>query len=200
MSEIERRSNARAWAETLPDEDLDVGLSTLRGYAAMFDSLSQDLGGFRERIRPGAFDRALREKHDTRALVNHDPNQILGRTKSGTLRLSVDAKGLKVEIDPPDTQAARDVVTSLRRRDVDGMSFGFRVLEGGDDWKTQGGEVIRELLDLELQDVSIVTFPAYLATTVSARALERARSAGRSSPSPGVPMEINWARNRLNML
>lgn len=194
MSEIERRTitgvEIRA-AEGQPTK--------IVGYAAVFNSLSEELYGFREIVMPGAFDRALKEKHDVRALVNHDENQILGRTKAGTLSLTVDKKGLRAEIEPPDTQAARDAVTSVKRGDLDGMSFAFRTLT--DAWRTQDGEQIRELLDLELVDVSVVAFPAYPATTVSARALEQAKaSAAPPTPEPEVPLEVYQARHRLSGL
>ncbi len=173
MSEVERRALRGLELRT------NGGAPKITGYAAVFNMMSEDLGFFREIIMPGAFDRALREGHDVRALWNHNPDVVLGRTKSGTLALSVDEKGLLVSITPPDTQAARDVVESIKRGDVDGMSFGFRTL--GDNWRTEEGEQIRELTDVELVDVSPVAFPAYPQTQVSARALERARE-GRSVP------------------
>jgi hypothetical protein len=185
--EIERR--ALAGVEVRAEGEPEI-----RGYAAVFNSLSEELWGFREIIMPGAFDRALKEKHDVRALVNHDPNQIIGRTKSGTLKLSVDDKGLRAEISPPDTQPGRDVMASLKRRDLDGMSFAFRVPEGGDSWRTEDGQEIRELRDVELVDVSVVAYPAYAATSVSARALDHVKEA--KAPS-GVPKEINEARLRM---
>jgi hypothetical protein len=189
--DIERR--ALTGVEVRASKD---GPTKIVGYAAVFNSMSEDLGGFREVIMPGAFDRALKEGHDVRALVNHDPDQIIGRTKSGTLALSVDKRGLLAEIDPPDTQAARDVLTSIKRGDIDGMSFAFRTLT--DTWRTQDGEAIRELVDLELLDVSAVAYPAYPATTVSARALDQAKRAVEPTPpTPGVPAEINEARLRL---
>lgn len=182
LPEIERR--ALKGAEVRAAE----GERKIVGYAAVFNSLSEDLGGFREVILPGAFDRALREGHDVRALWNHNPDVVLGRTKSGTLKLSVDEKGLRSEIDPPETRAAEDVLTSIRRGDVDGMSFAFRVLT--DNWRTEGGEQLRELADLELLDVSPVAYPAYPATQVSARALERAKEPVATPPPPepeGLP-------------
>lgn len=194
MSEIERRTmtGVEIRAE-------DGKPTKIVGYAAVFSSLSEELYGFREMVMPGAFDRALKEKHDVRALVNHDENQILGRTKAGTLTLSVDKRGLKAEIEPADTQAARDAVTSVKRGDLDGMSFAFRTLT--DAWRTQDGEQIRELLDLELVDVSVVAFPAYPATTVSARALEQAKAAAAPPiPEPEVPLEVYAARHRLSGL
>lgn len=149
------------------------------GHAALFNSLSLDLGGFRERIDPGAFEGA--ERADVRALFNHDPNHVLGRTKAGTLKLKEDERGLLTEIHPPDTQLARDLATSIARGDVDQMSFGFRTLE--DAWEKRDGENIRILKKVELFDVSPVTFPAYPETHVSARALDKARELQRSRPS-----------------
>ena len=107
-----------------------------------------------ERITEGAFDRAIEEQQDVRALWNHDPNFVLGRTKSGTLKLSSDSHGLKVDINPPDTQWAKDLVESVRRGDVDQMSFGFIVRK--DKWyeDRDTGIAKRELIDVDLFDVS----------------------------------------------
>jgi HK97 family phage prohead protease len=151
---------------------------SIEGYAAVFNSMSPDLGGFREVILPGAFDRAMRESHDVRALVNHDSNQILGRTKSGTLALAVDSHGLQARISPPDTEVGRSVVTSIKRGDLDGMSFAFYTVT--DNWRTENGEQIREVADLELLDVSVVAYPAYPATQVSARALDHVKAAAET--------------------
>jgi uncharacterized protein len=138
----------------------------LRGHSAVFDTLSEDLGFFREKIRPGAFAKSIGHD-DIRALFNHDANLVLGRTKSGTLALSEDARGLYMEVRPPDTQVARDLVTSIKRGDVDQQSFQFEVVD--DDWRTEGGMEIRELIEVKLYDVSPVTFPAYTATDVQVR-------------------------------
>ena len=170
------------------------GLGTITGYAAVFNSKSEDLG-FREIIMPGAFDRALKEAHDVRALWNHNQDMVLGRTKSGTLRLSVDERGLKIETDLPDTQAGRDALTLIGRGDVDQMSFAFRTLT--DDWRTEDGEIIRELRDLELLDVSPVAYPAYAETSVSARALEMAKGT-QPPPILGVPLDILERRLRMS--
>jgi HK97 family phage prohead protease len=148
---------------------------TLVGYAAKFNSLSGDLGGFRERIASGAFDRAMKERHDVRFLVNHDPNIILGRTKSGTLRLSQDDKGLRFECQLPDTQAARDVWASVQRGDMDGCSFAFS--KPVDAWDTDTDEngrqfARRTLRSFDLHDCSVVAYPAYdHGTSVDARGL-----------------------------
>src|SRR3569833_1214434 len=103
----------------------------LSGYAAVFDSLSHDLGGFREKIAPGAFDRTLKEFPLVLALVEHDTNKLLATTANGTLRIAPDERGLRVEIDPADTSYARDLLTLVKRGDVSGMSFRFRPFAGG---------------------------------------------------------------------
>jgi len=148
----------------------------LVGYAAVFNSRSQLLAGpsqqgFSEIIRPGAFKRSLAAGADVRALVNHDPSLILGRRKAGTLKVEEDERGLRVEIMPGDTQVGRDAVENVRRGDIDGMSFGFLTPRGGDRWN---GEVppLRELLDVDVFDVSIATYPAYLRPDVAVRSLE----------------------------
>ena len=138
------------------------------GHAALFDSFSSPIANeFVEVIRPGAFDRAVRENQDVRALINHDKNFVLGRTASGTLRLSVDSVGLGIEIDPPDTSFARDLAVSIGRGDISQMSFAFTVRDqkftrGGGP----GGLDLRELIDVDLWDVSAVTYPAYSDTAV----------------------------------
>lgn len=141
------------------------------GYAAVFNSWSEDLGGFREKIAPGAFKSSISAGADVRALYNHDPNYVLGRTKSGTLDLSEDKKGLRIVNSPPDTQWARDLQTSIDRGDIDQMSFGF--VTRADQWEEdkETGKVTRTLLEVDLVDVSPVTFPAYPDTTVAVRSM-----------------------------
>jgi hypothetical protein len=149
----------------------------ITGHAAVFNQRSEDLGGFQEEIAPGAFDGALAAGADVRALINHNPEKILGRTKSGTLRCKTDDVGLSFDCDTPDTQYARDLHVSIARRDIDACSFGFRVGPGNAEWseeKTPDGGIltIRRINKIaELFDVSPVTFPAYPQTDVSARAL-----------------------------
>ena len=105
----------------------DGKVTGIEGHAAVFNKLSVDLGGFRERVMPRAFADDLKSGPDVRALFNHDPNIILGRTKAKTLRLKEDSQGLHFDCDVPDTQAARDVMTSIARGDIDQCSFGFTV-------------------------------------------------------------------------
>lgn len=144
----------------------------IRGHAAVFDQMSEDLGGFREMISPGAFADAI-AGDDVRALFNHDPNFVLGRNRSNTLRLKEDTRGLAFELDIPDTQTIRDlVVAPIERGDVSQCSFGFSVRPGGQDWaKNDDGQTIRTLKKLRLFDVSPVTFPAYPQTDVAVREL-----------------------------
>ena len=144
----------------------ETGAATLAGYAAVFGEWSEDLGGFRERIAPGAFGAAL--TGDVRALWNHDPAFVLGRTTNGTLRLAEDERGLRVEIDPPEGPLYAGFLENVRRGDVSQMSFGFSVIE---DEKSYGekGERLRLLKEVRLYEVSPVTFPAYPQTEVSVR-------------------------------
>lgn len=141
------------------------------GYGSVFSSQSEDLGGFREIIAEGAFDGRLND--DVRALFNHDPNFVLGRTKSGTLSLSVDKNGLKYDVDFPDTTIASDLLTSIKRGDVDQSSFAFTVDQDGQEFTEVDGVIIRTITKVtRLYDVSPVTYPAYPDATVGARSLQ----------------------------
>jgi len=151
----------------------------VRGVAIVFDTLSEDLGFFREQIAPEAVDRTLREALDVRALVDHDPSKILGRTRAGTLRLDKTKQGLETLIDPPSTTAANDILESVRRGDVTGMSFAFKTLE--DQWDLKTDPPTRTVLDMIISDVSIVTYPAYPSTEVAVRSLRTAQAAHPST-------------------
>jgi HK97 family phage prohead protease len=146
----------------------------IRGMAIVFGVLSEDLGGFREIIEPSAVDRTFAEQLDVRALVNHDVSQVIGRVKAGTLKLEKRSDGLHVEIDPPRTTAGRDILESVRRGDVTGMSFSFGVVQPhGERFERRNGAPTRIISDMRIAEISIVTFPAYEATdaTVAQRAL-----------------------------
>jgi len=138
----------------------------ITGYAAVFNKWSEDLGGFKEKISPGAFRETLKTA-DVRALFNHDPNYVLGRTSAKTLSLEENNTGLKVQITPPGTQWADDLLVSINRGDISQMSFGFRVIE--DDWHDKPSGIQRVIQEVELFDVSPVTFPAYPQTSVALR-------------------------------
>jgi HK97 family phage prohead protease len=167
--QIERRAFL---VEGLTIEERDGQSPMIRGHAAVFNALSEDLGGFREKISPGAFaDSATTD--DVRALYNHDSNYVLGRNRAGTLRLAEDSHGLSIEIDPPDTTFARDLLVSMRRGDVSQMSFGFTVPKGGQSWQRNAdGSNVRTLSKIRLLDVSPVTFPAYPQTDCAVRSLK----------------------------
>ncbi len=161
----------------------------LRGYAAVFDEEVEIFPGFREKIRKGAFKKTLKENPDIRALWNHDPNFVLGRTTNGTLKLKEDAHGLLVEIHPPETQWAKDDVETVRRGDVNQMSFAFRVIRCIWVDHEEDNSETREILEVRLYEVSPVTFPAYPTTEI---ALNQARGihcglckCGKVGPIPG---------------
>lgn len=167
---LERRFSAGLTLREL-DKPQDGRIATLSGYAAVFNSLSEDLGGFREFIRQGAFSQSLSRGDDIRALVGHDTTQIIGRRSAKTLEVKEDEKGLAIEVSVPDTTAGRDLVVSVKRGDLTGMSFGFNTVK--DEWtrQTKDGDTVyrRELLVVDLFEVSVVTFPAYTDTSVEAR-------------------------------
>ena len=122
--------------------DQKNGKDVVIGHAAVFNSLSEDLGGFREKIQPGAFDDVL--KNDVRAYFNHDPNYLLGRTTAGTLRLSVDDQGLRYELDVPNTTAGRDLKENMRLGNITQSSFAFTIGRDGDAWeRNEDGADIR---------------------------------------------------------
>lgn len=184
--------------------------AVIRGYAAVFERETVLWGDMREKIATGAFTRTLAEGADVRALFNHDPSQILGRNKAGTLRLGEDERGLWYEIDPPDTQAGRDVVESIRRGDITQSSFAFSVRV--EEWDLK--KKLRTLKDLDLFDVSPVTFPAYDTTEVGLRNLwpdgqpvapppelpAAAAVAPEAEPKPPIPAGVVSLRDYLRRL
>jgi HK97 family phage prohead protease len=166
----------RMTSQPVQIEEREDGGKRLTGYAAVFYRAGdpgtefQLWDNFRERVAPGAFDRAMKEKHDVRAAFNHDSDHVLGRTTSGTLRLSTDKIGLKYQVDLPDTQIGRDVAELVSRGDVTGSSFAFEILS---EKRTKDGDTeIRSIEDVRLFDVGPVTYPAYEATTVALRSDE----------------------------
>lgn len=167
LGSLERRATSQP-LELNPDS------GKISGYAVVFGPLSEDLGGFRERVAPTALDRTLKSGRDVRALFNHDLGQVLGRMANNTLRLRADSKGLAVEIDLPETTWAQDLRTSMKRGDINQMSFGFYVTDkDGEEWEGLSGDgpIVRTLKDIELIEVSVVSIPAYPDTTAAARSL-----------------------------
>lgn len=198
-SEIERRrvtvqpetpvkleSRADAAADELPN---------IVGYTAVFGvdtEIQTYFGSFRERIQKGAFQRAIRERQNARALRNHDPDNLLGSVEGKTLELKEDATGLFVEIKTPNTTLGRDTVELIKRGDLSGMSFAFIVRKekwvNGED----GSPDLRVIQDVDLFDVGPVTYPAYAQTTADTRSSSKAYQAGLAElgkPIPRLPEE-----------
>jgi HK97 family phage prohead protease len=146
------------------------------GYGAVFHREGEAGTEYRlapdivERIAPGAFSRALKEQQDVRGLFNHDPNMLLGRSAAGTMRLTADQRGLRYEIDLPETQIGKDVAASIARGDLTGSSFSFRI-NGKEGQRFEKGKEydVRHIVDVDLYDVGPVTFPAYEGTTTGMR-------------------------------
>ena len=158
-----------------------AGGMKFKGYAARYSSQSNDLGGFREVLAPGAFDKVLgrRSKPDVVLTYNHNADMLLARTASGTLSLASDDKGLRFSADAPDTQLARDLAVLIRRGDLTGASFAFTVSPASESWTTdERGQAIRTIREVqELYDVSIVATPAYSSASVGVRSLEKWKQA-----------------------
>lgn len=170
------------------------------GYAALYNSRSANLGSperpFIEIIAPGAFDGVL--KQDVRALFNHNPDHVLGRSREagGTVRLFSDERGLGFEIDVPDTQLGRDLATSVERGDIDQNSFAFRVAKDGDKWVEENGVITRTIKRVaELFDVSLVTYPAYPDTSVAVRSLDEFLR--QQTPPAQSPTDARETRLRI---
>jgi len=162
---------------------------TYRGYAAKFNVLSEDFGGWRERIAPGFFDKVLAS--DVRILRDHTPTLILGRTLAGTAKIGVDETGLWYEWTDPETTYSRDLSISIDRGDITQSSFAFALGDEGSKWERQkDGSYIRTLLIAEeLFDASPVTYPAYRDTSVAERSLKKVQ----------IPEGINVSNELLEM-
>jgi hypothetical protein len=174
MDNLERRSVALP----LTLETREAGKAYIGGYAAKYNVRSTMLGTFREQIMPGAFTRALKEQpHPVVALWNHDPNFVLGSTRSGTLTVDTDDEGLRYSVEVPDTQLGRDLTTLISRGDVWGSSFAFVLRSGSESWdKDEDGTALRTVHEVEgVYDVSPVLTPAYeqATTGVAVRSYER---------------------------
>jgi HK97 family phage prohead protease len=142
---------------------------TFVGYAAKFNSPSEDLGGFVETIEQGAFRRSLRSRNDVKLLVNHDTGRVLASSRAGTMKLYEDEIGLRVEASLPNTSDGRDMAELLRRGDLNKMSFGFSVIK--DSWNNEMTQ--RTLKSVRLFETSIVAYPAYQQTEAMVRSLDK---------------------------
>ena len=184
-------------------ESREDGTRRIVGHAAVFNQWSEDLGGFREQIAPGAFAEAI-NADDVRALFNHDTNQVLGRNRSKTLTLLEDSRGLMSEIILPDTQLARDLEALMKRGDINQMSFAFHVNKEDQTWKKAGEEPWERTITKvsRLYDVSVVTFPAYPQTDAAVRAMRALEDAAAHdmlgiSQQHDIAARVQAARLRL---
>jgi len=176
------------------------GSSLVEGHAAIFNVMSENLGGFREVIHEGAFDEVLTD--DVRALFNHDSNLILGRSPK-TLDLSIDSRGLVFKYESPDTTYARDLIVSLERGDVSQSSFGFRIASvDGAEWveDEETGALTRHIKKVSrLFDVSPVTFPAYPQTDVAKRSMDEWKQEKKSEGLSLVDVNIILNKNVIKL-
>jgi len=192
------RNNPNKEVRTFDVQDLELRMDgdkqTVVGYGAVFNSMSNDLGGFREFIAPNAFEGRL--KDDVRFLINHE-GMPLARTTNGTLRLSVDEKGLRYEADMPNTSTARDLMELLKNGTISQSSFAFTVEE--DSWEVKDGINIRTIDKVsQLYDVSSVTYPAYnsASSAVALRSLEEWKS--KEENIEGIKEEEDLKKRTLN--
>jgi len=167
MDKTEQRELLTQGLEVRENDD---GTRTLSGYAVKWEKKSHVLGyyyKFREQFKKGAFADSLL-KDDQRFLWSHDTSKVLGRTKNGTLRLEEDTIGLRFEVDLPDTTLGEDTYKSIKRGDVDGVSFGFK-MEDHEIEEPDDDLPLRTVKKAKLLEVSAVAFPAYPDSEVSAR-------------------------------
>ncbi|MEM4167544.1 MAG: HK97 family phage prohead protease [Candidatus Caldarchaeum sp.] len=190
MTQQQRTRELRISRKSVEVRQSGDNVMTLRGYAAVFydpNKPGTEYGfgnGVVERIRPTAFAKSIQQRSDIIATFNHDPNNLLGRTSSGTLRLTIDNTGLLYEVDLPNTHYANELVTLVQRGDVWGSSFAFVVPDGGEQFERvqldEGEKLIRWLVDVELLEVGPVAMPAYYATSVEQVARSYIQSRARS--------------------
>ena len=170
IPEVEKRELI---SEGIEVREAENGTKTISGYAVKWEMKSQTLGyyyRFKEQFKKGAFSDSL-TADDQRALWSHDTSQVLGRTKNGTLRLTEDDIGLRFELDLPPTTLGSDVYQTIKRGDVDGVSFGFKKTK--EEWdESDPDNIVRSILKANLLEISPVAFPAYPDSTVSARSYD----------------------------
>ena len=165
----------------------DGGAPLIQGYAAVFNSPSLDLGGFREQIAPGAFKRSLRSGNKL-SFFNHDPSMVLGSTRAKTLTVAENLEGLAYQVEPPDTQWARDLLVSMQRGDIGDASFTFRAVK--DRWEVlEDGTQLRTLLEVELVELGPVTMGAYPAADSQVRTMLEARGLRLDDTNTALPSD-----------
>ena len=169
---------------------------TLTGYAAVFNSEAV-LGDFVEVIRQGAFAKSLASASNIRALYHHQGDALLGTTKGGTLQLREDSHGLAFTLSLPDTSHGRDLAVLVDRGDISGCSFGFRVAPGGDRWEQRGAQLVRELLNVELSEITLTADPAYADTCIAMRSRQAFEEARNFDDFLRNPIHIRWLETCL---
>lgn len=166
----------------------DDGNAYIEGLGIVFNELSEDLGGFQERILPEAIEGV--DLSDVYSFINHDPNLIMGRTKSGTMEVEVKSDGVHYRVKPP--KSALTYIENIQRGDIDGSSFSFRIAQDGDSWEDRDGQVpLRTIKKFSaIKEIGAVVGPAYTMTSsdVALRNLDE----WRKSQEPEVP-EIDEA-------
>jgi len=170
---------------------------TAAGYAALFNVWTDICGYWREKIAPGAFAKSIAER-DVCALHSHDTGRVVGRTGAGTLTLSEDSKGLAFENPLPDTTDGRDLVVSIERKDIPGMSFGF--ITTRQEWDDTVDPPERTILEADLYEITYTAFPAYPDTEVGLRSLEGTRQERRSHNKTAASARISARRARQAQL
>ena len=170
MKNVERRLYLENVELRETEED---GKPKIFGYGAVYESRSEDLGGFQEIFKRGCFDESINRNDDIRCLYNHDTSKVLGRRKSGTLKVGVNDRGLWIEDALPDTPTASEVRELVGRGDISGMSVGFYIedAEADQSWDKEGDRWLRTVLKATVVEVSAVAFPAYTDTSVAMRSL-----------------------------
>lgn len=154
---------------------------TISGYALVYNTLSEDLGGFREQFSPEAFAKQFQGKTNIRALKNHDDTLVLGTESAGTVRIRNDSKGIAYEIDIPETTYGNDLLVSIERGDITGMSFTFLMRNDGFSVAKAGDQIIRTVKEARLLEISPVTFPAYSSSFINQEEVSAMRKLAEES-------------------
>lgn len=199
VEQVERRYLDWTDIELSEETREDANVRTVQGYAVKFDKPSLDLGGFREIVSRGAFLKSL--KRDIIALWSHNTDIVLGRTSNGTLALEEDETGLRFKLALDTDQWGEYAYRKIQRKDVRGMSFGFRIPNNGYEWLLdEAKKRIRRLVEVELLEVSPTVFPAYPSSSVAARSVEDILRSAPPLPQEAVSRNLEIESRRLRLI